>query len=450
MTTVLQRSAAAPPVRIVHLGLGNFHRAHQAWYTQHARDGADWGIAAFTGRSRGLADALHRQQGLYTLITSAAESDRFELVDTLSAVHPGTDHQQFLTYLRDPETAVLTLTVTEAAYHRTTHGTLDLAAVAADIAALRNDPTAPVTSMPARLLAGLHARRAADAGPLTLLSCDNLPDNAGALRQVLTDLAQIIDPTLLDHLDQQVDIAGSMVDRITPATTDTDLAAVATALHLADTAPVRTEPFTEWVIQGNFPAGRPAWHTAGARFVDDVHPYEQRKLLLLNGAHTLLAALGPLRGHTTVDTAITDPTIRTAVTTLWDDAAPLLPFDPATQHDYRHALLDRFANPTIHHQLRQIATNTSHKIPIRILPVIHAARAAGRLPHGAATTLAAWILSLRTDNPPPDTQAAELAPLATGTLDHAVRNVLEHLDPTLTDDHTFLALVHDKASALAR
>ncbi|HEY3438315.1 MAG TPA: mannitol dehydrogenase family protein, partial [Actinotalea sp.] len=160
----------AAPVRIVHVGLGNFFRAHQAWYTDKAPDAADWGIAAFTGRSTAMADALAPQDGLYTLITRAADGDTFDVISSISAVHAATDHDAWLGYWRSPDLALVTLTVTEAGYLRGPGGRLDTgrADVQADIAALRADPAAPVSTTPGRLVAGLLARRAAGAPPLTI------------------------------------------------------------------------------------------------------------------------------------------------------------------------------------------------------------------------------------------------------------------------------------------
>src|SRR5215218_3572342 len=169
----------AAPVRLVHLGLGNFHRAHQAWYTANAGDAADWGIAAFTGRRPDVAEQLAPQDGLYTLITRSADGDSFAVLEALVAVHPSTDHEAYLDYLRRPEVAVVTITVTEAGYVRRPDGHLDAGreTVAGDIAALRGDPTAPTVSLPGKLVAGVLARRAAGAGPIAILSCDNLPEN---------------------------------------------------------------------------------------------------------------------------------------------------------------------------------------------------------------------------------------------------------------------------------
>jgi fructuronate reductase len=393
----LGRETPAPPVRIVHLGLGNFVRAHLAWYTAHAGDAADWGIAGFTGRRPDTAAALAPQEGRYTLITRGTDGDQFEVIDNLSAVHPADDHDQFLDYLRRREVAVLTLTVTEAGYQRDAEGHLDAGkpAVAADIAALREDPTTLVTTMPARIVAGLIARRAAGAGPITVLSLENLPHNGAVAATVVTELARHVDETLADWIAEQVDFGSSMVDRITPATTDQDREIVAAAQGYEDAAPVPTEPFSEWVLEGRFPAGRPDWEAAGAVIVDDVTPYEQRKLWLLNGSHSLLAYAGSIRGHEAIHEAIADEACREWVEQFWEEACRHLTLPADDLAAYRSALLERYTNPRVRHLLTQIATDGSIKIGVRIAPTIQGERAAGRLPVGAATVVAAWLLHLR-------------------------------------------------------
>ena len=253
----LPNTPTAPPVRMVHLGIGNFHRAHQAWYTAHAPDAEQWGIAGFTGRRADMAEALTPQNGLYTLITRSIDGDAFELVGTVSAVHGAAEHDAYLDYLSRPEVAILTITVTEAGYLRAPNGGLDVNrdTVQRDLEALRADPREPVSSLPARLVAGLLARRASGATALTILSCDNLPENGAVTQQVARDLAALVDGSLTDWIETNIDFATSMVDRITPATTDDDRNVVKEACGYVDASPVPTEPFNEWVISGEFPAG---------------------------------------------------------------------------------------------------------------------------------------------------------------------------------------------------
>jgi len=450
----LRRSAAPPPVRHVHLGLGNFFRAHQAWYTDHAPDAADWGIAAFTSRpsarSDAVAAALKAQDGLYTVVTRGSAGDRFEVVRSIAQVHTADEWDAWLGYLTDPRVQVITTTVTEAGYERGSDGGLgvDLSTVRADLAALRTDPAAAVGTVPARLVAGLAARRAAGAGPLTIVPCDNLPDNGAAVARVVAGLARLVDPSLADWIASTVAYATTMVDRITPEATDRDRADARATTGVRDRSLVVTEPFTEWVISGEFAAGRPRWQDAGATFTDDVAPFEERKLWLLNGAHSLLAYAGSIRGHVTVADAMRDERCLAWLEDWWNATSRHLTL-PAVEVDaYRAALTERFANPRMRHRLDQIAWDGSQKLPIRVLPTLRRERAAGRLPAGATLAVAAWICHLRGFGATvTDTRAVELVELASGPLAEAVRRIIMVLDPDLAADPDVLAAVLDQARA---
>ncbi|WP_454778134.1 mannitol dehydrogenase family protein [Georgenia muralis] len=438
----------AAPVRIVHLGVGNFTRAHQAWYTEHAPDAGEWGIAAFTGRRPDTAEALGPQDGLYTLITRHADGDSFEIISTLSAVHPATDAAAFLNYLRAPQTAIITTTVTEAGYMRGPDGHLAVGDpdVASDVETLRADPTTPVRTTPARLVAGFLARREAGAGAITVLPCDNLPDNGPTFRGVVVELAELVDPSLTGWMDENVSWATSMVDRITPATTDAERDAVRESQGYDDASPVPTEPFSEWVVSGEFPAGRPAWEEAGVKVVDDVHPFEQRKLWMLNGSHSLMAYAATILGHETVADAIADPVVRGWVEDWWDVAGEHLSVPTDDVARYRAALLDRYSNPRVRHLLAQIAADGSQKVPVRILPALRLERAAGRLPAGPVRALAAWVLHLQGHGAPvKDTREAEVVAAAQGGVADAVRALLEMLGPDLLPDDELVAAVAERA-----
>jgi len=447
----LTRVGPPPPVRAVHLGLGAFFRAHQAWYTDRADDGAGWGIAAFTGRRPDLAEALTAQDGVYTLVTRRSDGDAFTVVRSVARAHPGGDSEAWLAAVASPDVRLLTTTVTEAGYVRGPDGALDLtdAGVARDVAALRSDPRAPVVTAPARILAGLLARRAADAGPITLVPCDNLPGNGAVLAAVVRDLAEAVDPRVLDWLDAGVSTATTMVDRITPQPSDADRAAVLAGTGVDDLGPVVTEPFSEWVISGNFAGGRPAWETAGAVLTDDVTPYERRKLWLLNGGHSLLAYVGSLRGRATVDEAVADEHCRALLEQWWSVCIPYLTVSRTEAETYCAALLERFANPRIRYALAQIASDGSQKLPVRLLPVLRRQRGAGRLPDAAVTVLAAWLLHLRGAGVPVrDVRAAELRPRADQPLPDAVPAVLAALDPELADDAELVGAVRGRCADL--
>ena len=421
----------AAPVRLVHLGVGNFFRAHAAWYTEHAADAADWGIAAFTGRSPAIAEGLTQQEGLYTLLVRGPGGARPEVISSLSAVHPSDDLDALRGYFADPAVAVVTTTVTEAGYRRDPSGGLDVGAddVCADVVALQKDPLAGVVSTtPGKLVAGLLARRAAGAGPIAVVPNDNVPDNGAMVARVVRDLCALVDETLPGWVGDNVSYVTTMVDRITPRSTPDDRAEVARQTGVDDPETVPTEPFSEWVLAGSFPAGRPDWESAGATVVDDVRPFETRKLWLLNGSHSLMAYAGSLLGHETVAEAIADPVVRGWVEQWWDAAAPHVDLPAVDVEGYREALLGRYCNPQIRHLLAQIAADGSQKVPIRALPVITAELDEGRVAAGATRIVAAWLAHLRgLGAPVTDASAAEVVPLARGAVDEAVPAVLAWL-----------------------
>ena len=438
------RARPASPVRLLHLGLGNFFRAHQAWYTDRAPDADGWGIAAFTGRRPDLADALTPQDGLYTLVTRAGDGDRFEVIGSLSRAHPATDHEAWLAYAASPDVRIVTLTVTEAGYFRAAAGGLDLdhPLVRTDLETLKANPEGLVQTAPARLVAGLSARRRADAGPVSLVPCDNLPGNGAVVARVVRDLAELVDPALAGWLEDSVSTITTVVDRITPRTTPADVDLVADRTGLDDRAPVVTEPFSEWVLSGAFPGGRPRWEGAGATFSHDVIPYEQRKLWLLNGGHSLLAYAGSALGHQSVSEAVADDRCRTWLEQWWAEASGHLSLPAAEVAAYKDALLERFTNAHIRHRLDQIGADGSQKLPVRILPVLRLERSAGRLPEGAVRVLAAWIRHLRAaGSPVHDPRAEELTSAAAGPLTEAVRRILAILDPRLGGDDEVVAAV---------
>lgn len=460
MSRGLSRSALrrpAPGVGAVHLGLGAFFRAHQAVYTDLAADAAEWGYAAFTGRSPDLAGRLAAQEGLYSLLRRTPGGDEVDTVGSVAQAHAGGDTDRWLALLADPAVRLLTLTVTEAAYHRDATGglALDAAEVTADVAALRRGALAECRSVPGRVVAGLAARAAAGGDPLAIVPCDNLPDNGPALRRVVTDLVEAVagrlDPQLPDWVAQRVSFVSTEVDRITPRTTDADRETVRRLTGLDDACPVVTEPFTEWTLAGEFPAGRPAWEDAGARFVEDVTPYETRKLWLLNGAHSLLAYAAGAVGHQTVAEAVADPRCRAWIEEWWDEAMPHLSLPAEALADYRAALLDRFANPAIRHLLAQIAADGSQKLPVRVLPVVRAERAAGRGADAGARALGGWVAHLRGRGVPvTDPCAEELRGLAAGPLPDGVRRVLATLGADLPDDRDLVTAVTTHAEELSR
>ncbi|GAA2806225.1 mannitol dehydrogenase family protein [Saccharopolyspora taberi] len=420
MTTRLTRAAAharpPAPVRAVHLGLGAFHRAHQAVYTMAD---PDWGIAAYTFRNTELPRRLAEQDGLYSLQVRGDGEPQAQIVDAISRAHPGSDTDQWLADLASPDVALLTLTITEAGYQ--VSGDQDSAAIG-------------------RVVAGLRGRHRASGTPIALVPCDNLPGNGGVLREAIRTAAEGEDPGFRSWIEDHVSFVDTVVDRITPAATEQDVANAARLTGLEDRAPVVTEPFSEWLLAGDFPLGRPAWEKAGARFADDLAAYEQRKLWFLNGAHTLLAYVGPALGCATVDEAVGHPVLAGLTESWWDIASrhASLPAEDLT--DYRQRLLERFSSRGVRHNLLQIAADGSQKIPARILPVLRAERAAQRMPEAPVAALAGWLIHLR-DRPVRDPRADELVSLARST--DAPRRVLSTLDATLADDRELISAVED-------
>lgn len=426
----LSRTTPAAPVRIVHLGLGAFHRSHQAWYTQHAGDAGDWGIASFTGRRPDAATVLAAQDGLFTVVERSDAGDSFEVVGSIVEAVDGADVARFLDLLAAPSTAVVTLTITEAAYGL---GAADLPVLLSG-----GEPTTPI----GRLVAGLAARKNHDAGPLAVVSCDNLSDNGTVARNGVLSLAREVDAGLAEWIDANVSFVSTSVDRITPRTTPEDVALVAESCGYLDDAPVVTEPFHNWVLSGGFPAGRPRWEDAGAVFVDDIEPYENRKLWLLNGAHSILAYAGQLRGHATVAEALSDPLCRDAVEDFWDEAARHLPGEELQVPEYRTALLERFGNSRIAHHLAQIGVDGSTKLRMRAVPVLRAERGDGRTGAAAARMIAAWsaFVAAHPGGQDPQSEAIADADLLSGAA--RTQALLALLDEELARDGDVVQLVH--------
>jgi fructuronate reductase len=287
--------------------------------------------------------------------------------------------------------------------------------------------------MPGRLVAGLAARRRALGGPITIVPCDNLVSNGDATRAVVLDMCQAVDHGLTGWIAESVAFASTVVDRITPATTAGDLASAERATGREDGCAVVAEPFSEWVLCGDFPAGRPAWESAGARLVSDERPFARRKLYLLNGGHSLLAYAGSALGHLTVASATSDPRCRAWLEGWWDDVTPILGLPDDEVAGYRLALLARWSNARIAHTLTVIARDGSQKLVQRVIPVVHHYLDAGEPPPlGVGQIVGAWLAHLRGAGAPiSDPRAAELIPLASGERSEAARAVLEALEPGL-------------------
>lgn len=405
---------------IAHLGVGAFHRAHQAWYT-HLASGRDdsWGIVAFTGRSPEQAQILQAREGAYTLITRGADGDAFTQITSIRSAHDGAGRARWESVIADPQTRIITLTITEAGYRLGVHGRLDTAApdVEADLRHALHSPDAPISTAPVRLALGLAARRTAAGPPLTVISCDNLSGNGEIARSVVLAAAFVLDPTLPDWIEENVAFVSSMVDRITPRTTADDIAEVERATGIRDEGAVVAEPFSEWVIEDRFAGPRPEWERGGARLTADLAPFEERKLRILNGAHSLLAYHGLRRGFDDVAGAFADPHLRSLVEDYWVIAAASCVLPAAELEEAIDATRRRFANPRIRHQLAQIALDGAHKLPHRIVPVLEHAVRSGVAADVPASVVAAWCLN-------GGHSAAEAAALVSGVEDASAADAM--------------------------
>ena len=387
------QTRAVAQERIVHIGLGAFARAHQAWYTSQVDAQGEWGIVAFTGRSAEVANQLSPQDGLYTLITRGAEGDSIDVIDSLSRVCHGGDWHNFRAAVVNPATAIVTLTITEAGYRVLANGRIDTtdAVVGDDLLAIASEQPQKLQSALARLAFALNQRRLDSGLGLALVSCDNLPANGSVLQNALTDWFASFGKVAVEWLESKVSFVSTSVDRITPRTTAADIAQVAEQTGRQDASPVVTEPFSSWILEGEFPLGRPAWQNAGAEFVSDIQQFENRKLWLLNGSHSLLAYAGQLLGHSTVAQGIADLRCRQWVEEFWNEAQNSLNQPELKVADYRAALVARFENARIEHRLAQIAADGATKLRVRVAPVALNELANGRTAEGCATVIAAWI-----------------------------------------------------------
>lgn len=430
-------SAPEDPARagIIHLGLGAFHRAHGAVHTARAlaAEPGDWGIIGFANRSRTVADAMARQDGLYSVLELSESGTRADLVD----VHRGfgvmtEDPGSVIREITDARRRILTLTVSEGGYYvspRTGHLDVDSPLLRADLEA----PSAPRTVI-GLLAAGLTAR-AAGAEPFTVLPCDNVAAAGRTARRMVTEFLEHAgaDDDVLTYVRDRVSFPDAMVDRIVPATTPGTSDQVAGLLGVRDDAPVRAEQFSMWVIEDDFPAGRPAWERGGAIMSDEVDKYEQVKLRILNGPHSLIAYLGALDGHLTIPASFAQDWIASATLALiHDENLPTIDLPGEFDvHGYIDALTHRWRNHDLGHRTRQVGSDGSMRLPQRIpTPALTHLRS-GRLPALLALTVAAWFACVvpprgfdpgeqaRAMTDPDQARLQELAARATTPAEHA-------------------------------
>lgn len=382
-----------PATGIVHLGLGAFFRAFGCVYFADAMQaaGGDWGIVGVSLRSPDTRDALKPQDWAYTSVTLTPDGPQTRVIDVLNDVLVAPeDPQAVLDAMCDPGVRIVSLTVTEKGYcHNPATGALNMGHPDILYDLTHNLPR----SAPGYLVRALQQRHAAGIAPFTVLTCDNLPHNGALVRGVVLDMARRIDPALADWIAENGRFPATMVDRITPATTDEDIKTVEQLTGFHDAAPVMHEPFRQWAVQDDFVNGdRPDLAAAGAQLVDDVAAFEDMKLRMLNGTHSALAYLGYLAGHETISDTVADPAFAGYVRHCWDEIMPAVAAPPGVDlTDYADALFDRYANPAIRHRTWQIAMDGSQKLPQRLLGTLRANLDAGRDSPALCLAVAGWM-----------------------------------------------------------
>lgn len=384
---------------IVHIGVGGFHRAHQALYLDdyfQQNFPPEWGICGvgLLEYDRRMRDALQSQDCLYTLVERSIEGDRARVIGSIMRYLFAPDNPQaVIEAMADPHCRIVMLTITEAGYYYIEgSGKFD-----ANHPTIQHDlqhPEQPI-GVYGFLTAALNKRREQGLPPFTVLSCDNLQGNGNIAGKMLTTFASMQDFELGNWISDRVTFPNCMVDRITPATTAADIKMVA-KFGIDDAFPVIAEPFIQWVIEDRFCAGRPDWEAVGVQMTDDVHPYEMMKIRLLNASHLLIGYLGTLAGYSYVHEVMADAAIRQAVERLMAEVTPTLQRVPGIDLDvYKQTLIERFANPTIQDQLPRLCLNSAAKIPKFILGSLRdALRQEGAIDY-MSLAIAAWFRYLK-------------------------------------------------------
>jgi len=378
---------------IVHLGIGAFHRAHQAVVIDDLLAGGatEWGIVGASLRSPGTRDALAPQDCLYTLAVRSGAGTEHRIIGSVLATEVASEKpEQLIARMASPATRIVSLTVTEKGYCHTPQ-TGDLDEHHPDIVQDLQNPDMPRSAI-GFLVAALAQRQKAGVAPFTVLSCDNLSANGHTVGRIVTQFAALRSADLAKWIEAEVAFPSTMVDRIVPETTDIDRAEISGALGMTDAWPVMTEPFMQWIVEDRFPAGRPDFAAAGVQMVSDVTPFEHMKLRLLNASHSALAYLGYLAGHETIASTMTDHRFAAFARQFMQDAAPTLTMPEGTDlAAYSASLLQRFSNAALHHRTWQIAMDGSQKLPQRLLATIQDRLRLGLPIDTHALAVAGWM-----------------------------------------------------------
>lgn len=382
-----------PGIGIVHFGPGAFFRAFNATFTHEAMEvfGGDWSISAVSLRSARFRDQLEPQGCAYTSVELAPDGAKYKVITSISEVLVAPeDPEAVLARMVAPSTSIVSLTITEKGYcHEPSTGALRLddPGIVSDLAG-----NAPQTAI-GFIVEALARRHAAGTSPFTVMACDNLPENGNLAKGVILSFAKARDAGLAAWIEAEGAFPCTMVDRITPATTEADIKALEAAEGYFDPANVQHEPFRQWVIEDSFVGARPAWDKVGASIVTDVEAFEHMKLRCLNGTHSALAYLGYLGGYETISQTVADPAYAKLCEKLW--AHEITPTVPQPEGEdlptYCAALLERYRNPSIKHRTWQIAMDGSQKLPQRTLSTVEENLEAGRPMEGLALVVAAWM-----------------------------------------------------------
>ncbi len=386
----------------VHIGVGAFHRAHQAVYLddllemEETERWGECGLGVLTADLR-MRDALVGQDYFYTVVERSATAQSARVIGSLiDYVYAPEAREAAIERLAAPETRIVSLTITEGGYYLH-EATGEFLVEHPDIQYDFQHPREPRSSM-GLIAEALRRRSTRGLTPFTVMSCDNLQSNGDVARRILLAYAGRIDYGLEQWIAQNVAFPNSMVDRITPATTSADVAFVAEQFGIQDAWPVVTEPFRQWVIEDKFCNGRPAWEKVGAQFTTDVSGYELMKMRLLNGSHLAMAYLAAVHGYTYVHETMQDPLFRSFIEAFMEEVTPVVPrIAGVSLPEYKSSLIERFSNPTINDQVTRICSEGSAKIPKWLLPSIVNLVRAGESIHLLSLVVASWILYMGTE-----------------------------------------------------
>ncbi len=385
--------------QILHIGVGNFHRSHQAYYLHKLLQQKDtgWRIcgAGLMPQDLKMKEALQKQDYLYTLVDQELESEDVTVIGTIrDFIHISTEFERFSEKISSDELKIISLTVTEKGYCNTTDWNLDVKNERV-IHDLNKTDEAPITAVGV-LAKGLKVRMQANAKPITIMSCDNIPENGTVLKNVLLQFLELSgDLELIEYIKNNIVFPCCMVDRITPITTPEKKEYLSVKYGINDNFPVFSEKFIQWVIEDNFNVERPEWEKVGAQIVDDVKPYELMKTRLLNGGHTSLSFPSLLSGFTFVDDAMRDPTIKKFVRSYMDEVKTTLsPIEGVDYDEYINELIVRFANPATKDRILRLAEDTSSKFLNFIINPLMILLNKGEKVSKITIVLASWIVYL--------------------------------------------------------